>query len=50
VVWDLVTNGSSLVQTYHDSYTRIIRERGFAELMNRLRTRVQSQGTTNNPA
>lgn len=50
VVYDIVTNGSSLVQTYHDSYTRIIRERGFAELMNRLRTRVRSPATANNPA
>ena len=40
VVYDLVTNGSSLVQTYHDSYTRIIRDRGFPELITRLRTRV----------
>lgn len=49
VVFDLVTNGSSLVQTYHDSYTRIIRDRGFPELITRLRARVaslQSGGTT----
>lgn len=40
IVYDLVTNGASLVQTYHDSYTRIIRERGFAELIRRMQTRV----------
>lgn len=42
VIWDLVTNGSSLVQTYHDSYTRIVRERGFEELLRRLRVRAQA--------
>jgi len=42
VVYDVVTNNSSLVQTYHDSYTRIIRERGFPELLNRMRARVRS--------
>lgn len=40
VVYDVVTNNSSLVQTYHDSYTRIIRERGFPELLVRMRARV----------
>lgn len=41
VVYDLVTNNASLVQTYHDSYTRILRERGFAELVRRMRNRLQ---------
>lgn len=40
LVQDLVTNGSSLVQSYHDSYSRIIRDRGFPELLNRMRTRI----------
>lgn len=40
IVYDLVTNGASLVQTYHDSYTRIIREHGFPELIRRMQTRV----------
>jgi phospholipid transport system substrate-binding protein len=40
IVYDVVTNNNSLVQTYHDSYTRIIRERGFPELLNRMRARV----------
>lgn len=40
VVYDVVTNNSSLVQTYHDSYSRIVRERGFPELLNRMRARV----------
>ncbi len=42
IVYDLVTNGSSLVSTYHDSYTRIIRERGFPELVRRMRARVEA--------
>jgi len=40
VVYDIVTNGSSLVDTYRESYTRIVRDRGFAELLRRLRARV----------
>ncbi len=40
VVYDIVTNGSSLVETYRESYTRIVRDRGFAELLRRLRARV----------
>ncbi|MBL8605253.1 MAG: ABC transporter substrate-binding protein [Myxococcales bacterium] len=40
MVYDIVTNGSSLVETYRESYTRIVRERGFAELLRRLRQRV----------
>lgn len=40
VVHDLVTNGSSLVQSYREAYTRIIRDRGFPELIRRLRQRV----------
>lgn len=38
-VHDLVTNGSSTVQTYHDQYGRIITQHGFPELLNRMRTR-----------
>lgn len=45
IVFDLVTNGVSLVQTYHDSYSRIIRERGFAELIRRMQARVQALQT-----
>lgn len=45
IVYDLVTNGSSLVQTYHDSYVRIIRERGFAELIRRMQSRVAALQT-----
>lgn len=45
IVYDLVTNGASLVQTYHDSYTRIIRERGFAELIRRMQARVAALQT-----
>ena len=44
-MFDLVTNGVSLVQTYHDSYSRIIRERGFAELIRRMQARVQALQT-----
>ncbi len=44
VVHDLVTNGSSLVQSYREAYTRIIRDRGFPELLRRLRQRVANMG------
>lgn len=40
VVRDIVTNGSSLVETYNASYTRIVRDRGFAVLLERMRARV----------
>lgn len=44
VVYDIVTNHASLVQTYHDSYTRIVREHGFPELIRRMRVRVDALG------
>lgn len=42
IVYDIVTNNASLVQSYHDAYTRIIRDpsKGFPELLRRLRARV----------
>jgi len=40
VVYDIVTNGASLVQSYHDSYMRIIRDHGFPELLTRMRNRI----------
>ncbi len=46
VVTDIVTNGASLVQSYHDSYTRIIREHGFPELLTRMRSRIAQMATT----
>lgn len=45
VVYDLVTNRSSLVQSYRDGYTRIVRDRGFPELLRRLRQRVAALGS-----
>ena len=45
VVFDIVTNRSSLVQSYRDGYTRIVRDRGFPELLRRLRQRVAALGT-----
>lgn len=45
VVYDIVTNRSSLVQSYRDGYTRIVRDRGFPELLRRLRQRVAALGT-----
>lgn len=47
IVYDIVTNGASLVQSYHDAYTRIIRDptKGFPELLRRLRTRVSQAST-----
>lgn len=48
IVYDIVTNGASLVQSYHDAYTRIIRDpsKGFPELLRRLRNRVAQPTTT----
>lgn len=48
IVYDIVTNGASLVQSYHDAYTRIIRDpsKGFPELLRRLRTRVAQPAAT----
>ncbi|MDO9015828.1 MAG: ABC transporter substrate-binding protein [Deltaproteobacteria bacterium] len=45
IVYDIVTNRSSLVQSYRDGYTRIVRDRGFPELLRRLRQRVAALGT-----
>ncbi|MDB4930098.1 MAG: Toluene tolerance precursor, partial [Myxococcaceae bacterium] len=45
VVYDIVTNRSSLVQSYRDGYTRIVRDRGFPELLRRLRQRVAALDT-----
>lgn len=45
IVFDIVTNRSSLVQSYRDGYTRIVRDRGFPELLRRLRQRVVALGT-----
>ena len=44
IVYDIVTNGSSLLETYHEAYTRIVRDRGFPELMRRMRQRVEALG------
>ncbi len=44
IVYDIVTNNVSLVQTYHDAYTRIVREHGFDDLLARMRRRVDSLG------
>jgi phospholipid transport system substrate-binding protein len=51
IVYDIVTNRSSLVQSYRDGYTRIVRDRGFPELLRRLRQRVAAlaTGPTANP-
>lgn len=47
IVYDIVTNNASLVQSYHDAYTRIIRDpsKGFPELLRRLRRRVAQPAT-----
>jgi phospholipid transport system substrate-binding protein len=42
VVYDVILNGSSIVHSYRSAYTRIVRERGFAELIDRVRARVRS--------
>lgn len=37
---DIVTEGSSLVNNYHQQFTRIIKKDGFAELMRRMRNKL----------
>lgn len=37
---DIVTEGSSLVNNYHQQFTRIIKKDGFGELMKRMRNKL----------
>lgn len=37
---DIVTEGSSLVNNYHQQFTRIIKKDGFGELMRRMRNKL----------
>jgi phospholipid transport system substrate-binding protein len=39
-IHDIITEGSSLVQNYHQQFTRIIKKDGFGELMRRMKARL----------
>ena len=41
-IQDIITEGSSLVRTYHQQFTRIIKKDGFAELLRRMKTKLAS--------
>ena len=43
-VYDVVIEGSSLVGNYHSQFRKIIRKKGFGELVSRMKTRV-AKGT-----
>lgn len=43
-VYDVVIEGSSLVSNYHSQFRKIIRKKGFGELVSRMKTRV-AKGT-----
>lgn len=43
-VRDLVTEGSSLVNNYKSQFGRVIKKKGFAELMKRMKTKLQKEG------
>ena len=43
-VYDVVIEGSSLVGNYHSQFRKIIRKKGFGELISRMKTRV-AKGT-----
>lgn len=39
-VYDIVTEGSSLVKNYRSQFTRVIKKKGFAELLSRMRKKL----------
>lgn len=43
VVYDVVIEGVSLVSNYRSQFTRVIRESSYADLVRRLRTKVEEQ-------
>lgn len=43
-VRDLVTEGSSLVNNYKSQFGRVIKKKGFAELMKRMKNKLQKEG------
>jgi phospholipid transport system substrate-binding protein len=43
-VFDVVTDGVSLVRNYRNQFNRIITDHGWAELIHRMRDRLQRGG------
>jgi phospholipid transport system substrate-binding protein len=43
-VYDLVTEGSSLVNNYKSQFGRVIKKKGFAELMRRMKKKLDKEG------
>lgn len=43
-VYDLVTEGSSLVNNYKSQFGRVIKKKGFAELMRRMKKKLEKEG------
>ena len=41
LVLDVVTEGSSLLNNYRSQFRKIIKKQGFAELMRRMRTKLE---------
>jgi phospholipid transport system substrate-binding protein len=41
-VYDIVTEGSSLLKNYQDQFRRIIKKKGFDELLRRMRRKVET--------
>ena len=39
-IFDIVTEGSSLAKNYRNQFTRVIRKKGFAELLSRMRKKL----------
>jgi phospholipid transport system substrate-binding protein len=39
---DIITEGSSMVGTYHQQFTRIIKKDGFAELLRRMKSKLSN--------
>jgi phospholipid transport system substrate-binding protein len=42
-VFDIVTEGSSLVSNYRSQFNRVIKKKGFAELMRRMKTKLDKE-------
>ena len=43
-IQDIVTEGSSLVNNYHQQFNRIIKKDGFAELIRRMKAKLAKEG------
>lgn len=42
-VYDIVTEGSSLVQNYRSQFRRVIKKKGFEELMRRMKAKLEKE-------